>query len=214
MPEKRFIIAGLTGSIGSGKTLAAGYFKELGAVIIDADLLAREAVKPGTDALERIKQIFGPSVLFPNGTLNRKVMGEMVFNNPAQRKALEEIVHPRVRSLFKQTLQRVMAAPHDGSVLVIYVVPLLFESNEEYPELEKIIVISAPRELCIKRIMERDGTNLQLSQAKYSSQLPIEQKEALADYVIVNDGDMDSLKESVNTLYGRIMSGGSPTHTG
>ena len=208
MPRKsdhKLTIAGLTGSIGSGKTTAANYFKELGAVIIDADLLAREVVKPGSQALEKIKRLFGPAVMKPTGGLNRNALAEVVFNNPSQRKALEEIVHPQVHILFKSTLQRIMASQQDEPLLIVYVVPLLFESGWVCPELDLVIVVSAQCELCVKRVVERDGCTPQIARAKYASQLPVEQKEALADYVIVNDGNLETLRDSVETLFDRLM---------
>lgn len=195
-----YLMVALTGSIGSGKTAAANLFKALGVEIIDADVLAREVVAPGTPALDAIKGVFGPQIINSDGTLNRGALGHLVFSDGQARSKLEQIVHPRIRDLFitKKSLFEKRALK--GAILM-YVVPLLFESGNRYPEMQKVIVVSAPRETCLARIMQRDGCSLEQAQRKLDSQMPIEEKEKRADFVIKNDGSLDALEKSVKTVY-------------
>jgi dephospho-CoA kinase len=200
IPFSNLLLVGLTGSIGSGKSLVADMFKELGASIIDADELARAVVAPGTEGLELVKKHFGPKILTDNGELCRKALGEIVFSAPEERKALEAILHPRIRELFRNRLhaehQRATPPP-----MIIYAVPLLFESGYSYEELDKIIVVAAPREQCLARVVARDGSSREFAEKQLAAQLPTEAKVARADYVIRNDSSLENTRVQVQELF-------------
>ena len=203
MPQaKEPIIIGLTGSIGSGKSEVARIFEELGALVIDADLLAREAVLPGSPALAAIVKEFGAQVLEHSGSLNRKLLGAIVFSDRTKLKVLETIVHPEVRRLFLAKL----ATIKDGSgKLIVYVVPLLFESTNIYPELSKKITVSAPRNVCIERVQKRDSSSKEMAERKFDSQMPPESKEQLSDFVIRNDGSLEQLRDKVLAVFNLLV---------
>jgi len=199
------LVVGLTGSIGSGKTEVSNIFSELGSVVIDADLLAREAVQPGCPALKEITDKFGSEILNKSGELNRVALGKIVFSSQIKRKEIEQIIHPQVRKLFSARLSALKSSAQLSSPLIIYVVPLLFEAEYDFPELESIIVVSAARAECIERIVQRDKCSLELAERKYDSQLPIKDKIEQADYVIHNDGDLKSLRSQVENLYSKLV---------
>lgn len=194
--------AALTGTIGSGKSTAAKIFASLGAVVVDADVLAREVVEPGSEGLKLISQTFGAEFLLPDGSLDRKKMGTLVFSEPDARRKLESIVHPMIRKKFLEQLgdfdHRFSKEP---SKLFLYVVPLFFESNNTYAEIEKIICVSAAPEICISRIMSRDNISKEQAMARLSTQLPIAIKESKSDYVIRNDSSLSALEGQVEQIF-------------
>jgi len=200
------MLLGLTGSIGSGKSLAACILSELGAATIDADELAREAVRPGSAALARITALFGADVLDAGGALKRQDLADRVFNEERARKELEDIVHPRVRELFEARVAalRNQAAPPR---LIVYAAPLLFEAGYSRRDFDRILVVSAPRELCIERVMKRDGLRREAAERRYAAQLPIEQKEAMADIVIRNTGTPEELRSKLEKMYVQLTAG-------
>jgi dephospho-CoA kinase len=197
-------VIGLTGSIGSGKSAAAKVFEELGAYVLDADILAREVVEPGTPAYNRIVELFGSGILSKNGNLDRSAIAQIVFQDPLKRKDLEAIIHPAVRQLFSQKLANIAAT--DEKALVLAVIPLLFESSNPYPEIEAVIVVHAPDALCIERIMKRDSCSPELAEKKLASQLPQSEKIARADYTIQNDGTLAELKTRTVNFFNEIKS--------
>ena len=194
------LIVALTGSIGSGKSQAAAIFERWGARIIDADRLAREAVLPDTPAFTDIVTIFGGEVITPDGTLNRKQLAQIVFSDTEKRRALEKIIHPRVQALFRERLGELIMRDRSAK-MIVYVIPLLFESDLVYDEIDSVVVISAPRELCLKRTIQRDGCSREMAESRYDAQLPIEYKTERADHVIHNDGNLMRLEEQVASLY-------------
>lgn len=204
-PYSDLPIVALTGSIGSGKTKAAEILHNCGALCIDADQLARESVLPGTQGLAEIRSLFGEEVIHADdGTLNRKLLGEIIFQDSHKREQLEAILHPQIRRLLYQRLDDLQALSHPPA-LIIYVVPLFFESKFSYPEIQRVIVVYAPRETCLKRIVERDSCSIELAEAKYNSQIPIESKVEKADYIIENVTDLSDLEQQCRDLYPRIL---------
>lgn len=202
------MLVGLTGSIGSGKSLAARAFSALGAEIIDADELAREAVAPGSPALRQIREKFGSAVVDERGALKRAALAELVFNDDQARKDLERIVHPRVRQLFKArsaALERRRPPPR----LIVFVLPLLFEAGYTPRDFDRIIVVTAPRELCIERVMRRDRCSRSAAEQRYDAQLPIEEKEARAHIVVHNSGTPAELCTEIAALYAELAAGDS-----
>jgi dephospho-CoA kinase len=175
------ILVGLTGGVATGKSTVADMFSRCGAVVIDADALAREVVTPGKPAWKEIVKTFGKGVLNPDRTLNRQALGAIIFRYPAKRRALEHIIHPRVareqRRLTKQ------AARNNPNAVVIYDVPLLFEAGVD-KRVDKSIVVTADRETQIARLKKRNGLSHAEAIRRIKSQIPLAQKRQRADYLL------------------------------
>jgi len=184
---------GLTGGIGSGKSEVARILADLGAFVIDTDELAREAVAPNSDGLLAIAHEW-PQVV-RGGALDRQALAEIVFGDPEARKRLNELIHPFVRRL---ALERQALAKPDQ--LVVHVVPLLFETG--YADLvEKTIVVVAPEEERIARVLARDNTDEERVRARMRTQIAPEEARARADFVIDNDGDLEHLRVQTKAVY-------------
>ncbi|MBC5810943.1 MAG: dephospho-CoA kinase [Candidatus Eremiobacteraeota bacterium] len=186
--------AGLTGGIGAGKSAAARIFSDLGALVIDADELARQAVAPGSEGLEAIRASW-PQVVNADGTLDRPALATLVFDDETARSALNEIVHPIVRRLAAEA--EASAGPDQ---LIIHEVPLLFETG--YAErCDKNVLVTAPRELRIARVTARSGWTPEEIERRMSAQIDPDEARKRADYVIENDGSFDDLRGQVRTIY-------------
>lgn len=179
---------GLTGGIASGKSTVSAYLVAMGAVLIDADQIAREVVLPGTPALNKIEQLFGTEVITEEGTLNRKKLGELVFANESSRKLLEGILHPEIREIMNQRMNQLEA--DNPRRLVVVDVPLLYESGLA-SMFEKVMLVFVPREIQLERLVNRDGLSRGQAKARLEAQMPIEQKVQLADFVIDNSGTLE-----------------------
>jgi dephospho-CoA kinase len=190
------ITVGLTGGIGSGKSTVAELLSSYGAVIIDADVLAREAVQPGTAGLASVVEEFGPEVLASDGSLDRQRLAVLVFGNPDRLAALNAIVHPYVR---RRSEELTASAPADS--VVVQVVPLLVENG--LTDFDMVVVVDASLETQLRRLAER-GMDPADARARIGAQASREQRRAAADAVIDNDGDHASLREQVRTLWGRL----------
>ena len=184
---------GLTGGIASGKSTASKILRELGADVVDADQLAREAVAPGGPALRAVAQAFGRDVLDASGHLNRKYLAALVFADPAKRRALEAIVHPRVRAACASRRRELEA---QGRAAAVYDVPLLFEKNLE-GEFDVTVAIACRPETQKARLMARDGLSEAEADARIAAQLPMAEKARRADVTIMNDGSLEDLRERV-----------------
>ena len=175
------ILVGLTGGVATGKSTVAKMFKQCGAIVIDADELAHEVVKPGKPAWREIVKTFGKTVLNPDRTLNRRELGAIVFRSRTKRRQLEHLVHPRVaREQARLTRQ---AARTDPAVVVIYDVPLLFEAGID-KRVDTTIVVTADRKTQIARIKKRNGLSRAEAIRRISSQMPLAKKILRADYTI------------------------------
>lgn len=190
------MIIGLTGSIASGKSTVSQMLKELGYPIVDADLVARQVVEPGSETLEEIQEAFGEGVILPDGSLDRKKVGDLIFSDPASRKRLNDIIHPAIRS---EMLRQRAAYVAEGRKVVIMDIPLLFESRLQHFA-DKILVVSVTEENQLKRLMERNGLSETEALARISSQLPMSVKEAGADAVIYNNGTIEETKWQLNRI--------------
>ncbi len=188
----------ITGGIGSGKSTVTRLLGELGAAVISADELARLVVAPGEPALREIEQHFGAEVLLPSGELDRKRLAKRVFASDAERRALEQITHPRIRERFRNAV--LAHQQHEPSRLLIYDVPLLFEVGIP-PEVTKVVVVAAPVSACLERIMLRDGVTRDEAQQRINSQMPLAEKVKRADIVLHNDSNIDTLRQKVVDLY-------------
>ena len=196
-------LIGLTGGIASGKSTFAAALRRRGAAVIDADALARAAVAKGSPALAEVASAFGPEVLAEDGALDRARMAARVFADPGARARLEAIVHPRVRALFREERDRLAA---QGRALAFYDVPLLYEVRLE-GEVELVVVVWAPREVQIARLAVRDGLSREAAEARLAAQLPIDEKAARADAVVVNDGDPAELDAKAGRLLRDLRAG-------
>jgi len=195
------IIIGLTGGIGSGKSETARHLVSLGAVHVDADAISRSLTAPGGEALEPIREVFGDGVFFEDGTLDRRALGDRVFNDVAARRALEGIIHPRVQ---RATMEAVDKAREDGADAVLLDVPLLFETGMD-ALCDVNWLITADREQRIQRVMARDGITREAVEARINSQMSDEEKAARATKVIKNDQSVEKLKNELTGLYNQLL---------
>lgn len=191
---------GLTGNIASGKSAVAEMLKRRGATIVDADVLSREAVTPGTPALEAIVARWGPSVLNADGTLDRAALRKIVFHDRSELDALNEIVHPEIMRL--RAAEEDAAIAH-GDRVVVSVVPLLFERHL-VDDFDFLVLVDAPRDVRLDRILEDRGLEEAEAMDMIASQMPAELKRARADWVIENSGSMEDLEREVDKLWDAI----------
>ncbi|MEM6810182.1 MAG: dephospho-CoA kinase [Pseudomonadota bacterium] len=184
----------LTGGIASGKTAVSNQLGQLGAAIIDTDVVAREVVAPGSEGLAAIRDAFGDEVTGADGSLDRARMRERVFSDPAARRELEAITHPRIRATCAT-----MAARATGDYLV-FVVPLLVGSDF-VAMVDRVLVVDCPREVQFARLMARDGETAEGARRILDAQSSREERLAIADDVIVNDADLDALARKVADMH-------------
>lgn len=190
-------IIGLTGNIAAGKSAVAARLSALGAHLVDADLLAREAVAPGSPALAAIVARWGPTVLAADGTLDRATLRRIVFTDTIERAALDAIVHPEVA---RRRETAVAAAEAAGAELVVCDIPLLFEAGLE-DTVDAIILVDAPESVRRDRLIRDRGLSPDEADAMIAAQMPSEHKRARADYVIENAGTRDALTAQVDALW-------------
>ncbi len=208
-PQARpFLVIAITGSIGSGKSSVAHEFERLGAPVVSADDVARQVVAPGTPALAEIRMAFGRHVLTAAGTLDRKRLGRLIFSDPAKRAQLEQITHPRIRAQAQKLLTRAARSlpnlprpsTHERH-LIVYEVPLFFESQNRYPMVDYVVVVDAPRAQLISRVVGRDGLSRNDVVARLNAQLHPKRKRELADLVITNNGSQTDLLAATRAAY-------------
>ena len=192
------ILVGLTGGLATGKSTVAKMFKRCGAVVIDADQLARDAVKPGTPAWKEIVTLFGKRVLNPDRTLNRQALGATVFGSRSKLRQLERIIHPRVAR--EQVRLTRLAARKDPKAVVIYDVPLLFEAGID-KRVDHTVVVTASRETQVSRLKKRDGLTRTEALRRIKSQMPLSKKTHRADSVLDGTSTRFLLRTQVRNLY-------------
>lgn len=196
-------LVGLTGGIATGKTTFSEALRARGVPVVDADALARAAVAPGAPALAEIARVFGPGVLAPDGSLDRKKMAAVVFADPEARKRLEGITHPAVRRGMTEETARLAAAGH---ALAFYDTPLLFEIGLDR-SVDCVVVIWAPAEVQRARLATRDGLGPAEAAARLAAQLPIDEKAARADFVVENVGPVPELGPKADRLLADLRRG-------
>lgn len=189
--KKPFVI-GITGNIGSGKSEVSRYLTSLGYPLIDADVISREVVEPGEVGLLHIVETFGESVLNFDHTLNRRKLGDLIFNNDVLRRKLNEILHPQIKQRIHQKIQTFQ---HEDFIFVD--VPLLFETDSR-SNYDEVVLIYAPESVCLSRVMARDQISEDLALKKIRAQMSAELKRSLSDYVISNYTDIESLHNQVD----------------
>lgn len=185
----------LTGGIASGKTTISDSFARLGVEVIDTDLIAREVVEPGQPALAEIAEAFGPQLINPDGTLDRKTLRRDVFSNPDRRRRLEGLLHHRI----EQRVRRRIDDARDQDY-VLLVVPLLVESGL-FNDADCVIVVDVPEQTQLDRLVERDGIDEEQARAMIQAQASREQRLAIADEVLENTGSVQELRSAVHALH-------------
>jgi dephospho-CoA kinase len=193
-------VIGLTGGIASGKSLVAGILRELGAIVIDADVIAREVVEPGTEAWREIVEAFGEEFLLPSGHLDRKKLARRIFQDPAARKTLEAITHPRIRSRMFEEVERQRSLDDSCRRVIVLDIPLLFETGRP-PGLDGVIVVYADEEVLLERLVARDGIPREEAELRLRAQMPLREKVRLADWVIDNNGPPEATRAQVEALW-------------
>lgn len=194
------IFVALTGGIASGKSTVASRLREHGAVIIDADRVAREVVEPGTPALEAIRRRFGPGVIREDGSLDRPALGALVFRDEQSRLALNGITHPEVWRRVCRLRDEAVAADPDS--VVVYDVPLLVEASGDRPmDFDRVVVVSAPEEERVRRLVRLRGMDPEEAGSRIRSQASEDERLAVADVVIDASGSRDSTLEQADRLW-------------
>ncbi len=191
----------LTGSPGAGKSTVSEIFRSLGAFVVSADDLAKEAVKPGSTNLAKVVQTFGRQFIDPQGELKREELGKLIFSDSAARKRLEQIIHPVVAKLAEVRFEEALRV---GFPLYVYECPLLFEAELNREGFKKIVVVKADPVISIQRFQARTGLTQAEALRRFQAQLPVEQKISRADLVIENSGTLNELKDTVTKLFGTL----------
>jgi dephospho-CoA kinase len=194
------MLFGLTGGIASGKSTVARRFRERGLPVLDADALAREVVRPGSDAAAEIRDAFGPLVFEKDGTLDRKALGALVFSNLEKRAKLNAITHPRIAVLTAQCASDLRAR---GEPIACYEAALLVE-NGLAPAFQPLVVVGAPEATQLARVMARDGLTVGEAEARIKAQMPLADKVGVATFVIENAGTLDELTSRADAVLDEI----------
>jgi dephospho-CoA kinase len=194
------LLVGLTGGIGSGKSTVAHLLEELGAVVFDADVIAREVVEPGTSGHQAVVERFGANVLAPGGELDREALASIVFADPAARRDLEAIVHPEVRRLFAEGSE----AYRDTDRVVVFSAPLLVETGM-HTAFDVLIVLSTPVETQVERLMRDRGMSEDAVLARIAAQAPMDAKAEVADVLLANEGGLDELRKQVERAWADLV---------
>jgi len=206
-------IVGLTGGIASGKSTVARMLTGLGATVIDADAIVHELQAPGSPLLGEIVEAFGPQILTADGALDRSALGALVFSDVEARERLGSIVHPKVGA---EMLRRIAAARTSGAALIVLDIPLLFEGRARgtgsaaQMALDATILATVPEAAQVERQMERDGCDREEALRRIRAQLPLEEKQRLADYVIDNSGSRAETARQVREVYAALTAAAAP----
>lgn len=193
------MIIGLTGTIGSGKSTVSARLAKLGALVLDADTISREAVKKGADGLNKIAEVFGKEVIDANGELDRKALAGIVFSDESKRLILNGIIHPQVLKALKERTHGEKALNPDR--MIVWDVPLLIEVGwVEY--VDSVWLVTAPEQTRINRIMARDGCTIKQAQSRICAQMSEEEKVRFSNEIIDNGGSLEQLYQRVDALYG------------
>lgn len=191
---------GLTGGIATGKTTISNYLKSIDIPVLDADEYARKVVEPRTPGLAAITNTFGKQVLRADGSLNRKLLGQIVFNDSSARQTLNDITHPRIQQMMADELHRLA---EQQIPLVILDIPLLLE-NKNVAGADAVMVVTIPESLQLTRLMQRNNLTEKEAQSRISAQMPLVEKEKLADFVIDNSGTISNTQKHVEKVIQKI----------
>jgi len=202
VPANKTYVLGLTGGIGCGKSEAAAYLESLGAKHVDADAISRACTAEGGCALGKIREVFGDGVFNENGSLNRRALGDIVFNNPAAKRALEGVIHPIVQ---KAVMDEIDAASAAGVAVTVLNVPLLFESGMD-GLCDETWVMTADEETQVERILLRDGMTEEQARARIRSQMAGIERNERASALISTDRPMEKTRAELKSMYDRLLS--------
>lgn len=189
---------GLTGGIASGKSTVLSHFKTCGASVIDADVVAREVVRPGTEGLKKVIDRFGTDYIREDGTLDRSKLGQLIFTDEAKRKQLNGILHPLINANIRHKMQQLEAAT--PAIPVVVDIPLLVE-NDLMRLFDRVVVVYIPEHLQIERLMARNGLTDKEAEQRIRSQMPLDDKKRVADYVIDNSGEVENTERQVEHIW-------------
>jgi dephospho-CoA kinase len=192
------IVAGLTGGIATGKSTVSAIFKSVGAIVIDADAIAREVVEKEKPAWHKIVEHFGRGILLADGELNRPLLADIIFNNPAKKEILNNIVHPFVTAEIDERLKQIKGATPEA--VVILDVPLLIETGT-HKGLQEVILVYAPEHVQLQRLRQRDNLSEPAARARIHSQMPIDEKKKWATIVIDNAGIKEKTRKATVKVY-------------
>ena len=198
MNGKTFTV-GLTGGIGSGKTTVANMLAELGAYLVDTDLIAHALTKENGAAISSIESAFGSEFILPSGAMNREKMRELVFSQPGEKKRLEAILHPLIREKTE------LAARESNGIYTIFVVPLLVESGSWKQSVSRVLVVDCSEQIQVHRVMSRNGMTREQVRSIMLTQASREQRLNVADDVILNEGPLDEIKVNVRRLHDKYV---------
>ena len=196
------MVLGVTGNIAAGKSSVAGELERRGAVVVDADQLARDVVAPGSATLTAIVARFGRDILQPDGRLDRGKLGELVFADPAAREQLNRIVHPAIAAHAAARLQELRS--RNDIPLIVYEAPLLFEAGAE-ERVDKVLMVRIDPAEQLRRLSRRDGFSRTAAEQRMRAQMPQEEKIARADYVIDNSGSFEDTCKQIDALWPRLI---------
>jgi len=198
-------VIGLTGGIATGVSTVAQMFHELGAIIIEADKIARDVVEPGTQTYRKIVETFGREVLSADGTIDRKRLGQIVFADDAARRRLNRITHSAIRRLIEEEVERLRGSNPDAIVLID--VPLLLDTTgPDTFDMDGVIVVTAAKDAQIERLMRRDTLPEEDAQRRVAAQRPVDEKAEEADWIVRNTGSLEETRRQVASLWRQITS--------
>ena len=193
-------VVGLTGGIATGKSTVAGWLRDKGVPVVDADEIAREVVELGTPALGAIERAFGPEVLQPDGHLDRTAMRQRIANDASSREQLQNITHP---AIFESIQNRLAELERAGEPIAVVEAALMFETGS-HANYDEVMLVTCSPELQLERLLARDGADRKTSEALIAAQWPMERKVALATHVVRNDGTLSDLYEHASEVWGRV----------
>lgn len=197
------MVVGLTGAIASGKSLVSAEFARLGAFVIDADLIAREIVEPGSPAYNEIVAEFGEEFVGTDGNLDRKALGRLVFSDRERLAALNRITHPRIAEQIESDINKIKQAHPEAFIVVD--AALLIE-NKLHKRMDRVVVVYSDEEKCVERMMSRDDLSETEAQERLGAQMPLKEKLAYADYIIGNSGDIEDTTKRVREVFEALAS--------
>ena len=192
------LIVGLTGGVASGKTTVSEVLREEGATLIDADQIARELVQPQTPAWQEVVRSFGNEILNRDGSIDRQKLASLIFSNSRQRNRLNRILHPRIKEEIGRRLKDIQQK--DPDAIVVIDIPLLIETGG-HRETDKVIVVVCTEAQQIERLRKRNQLSKEQAQAMLSSQMPLEEKTTLADYVICSEGSLEETRQKARNVF-------------
>ena len=195
------LIVGLTGGVASGKSTVSNILREEGAYLIDADRIARDLVQPHTPGWQEVVRTFGESILQKDGSIHRKKLAALVFSSPKKRSRLNQLLHPRIKEETKRRLTAI--GESDPGAIVVIDAALLVETGD-YRDMDQLIVVRAAEAQQIERLRERDGASPEEAQRIVSAQMPFEEKEKVADFVIGNEGSIEETRRKTKEVFQRL----------